>query len=320
MIEKKTAAKKFDSGLRLGSTLKQCKKHYQLLLFMILPLSYIIVFAYGPMMGLQIAFKDFDAIYGIWQSPWVGFKHFEKFIKSYQFARVLKNTLFISVYSLVARFPVPIILALCINAMQNRRFKLVSQTVFYIPHFISVVVLVGMLNQFFNPYVGLYGNIYRAIFSQNAPELMTNPSSFLHMYVWSGIWQNMGWDSIIYLAALSSVSPDLHEAAQIDGASRFKRVIHIDFPSIVPTIVLLLIINVGYVMNLGFEKIYLMQNDVNIRLSEVISTYVYKVGMSPSGGNYSYATAIGMFNSVINFVLVVTVNHIAKKYGETSLF
>lgn len=140
------------------------------------------------------------------------------------------------------------------------------------------------------------------------------------MYVWSGIWQNMGWDSIIYIAALSSVSPDLHEAAQMDGASRFRRVISIDFPAIVPTIVLLLIINVGQIMNLGFEKIYLMQNDVNQRMSEVISTYVYKVGMSPSGGNYSYATAIGMFNSVINFVLVVTVNMIANKYGETSLW
>lgn len=320
MIEKNVAEKRSDLSVKLNTTLKQCKKHYQLLLFMILPLLYIIIFAYGPMMGLQIAFKDFDAFYGIWESPWVGFEHFTKFMKSYQFTRVLKNTLVISVYSLVARFPIPIILALCVNAMQNRRFKMVSQTIFYIPHFISVVVLVGMINQFFNPYVGLYGNIYKALFSQNAPELMTNPSSFLHMYVWSGIWQNMGWDSIIYLAALSSVSPDLHEAAQIDGASRFKRVIHIDFPAVVPTIVLLLIINVGHVMNLGFEKIYLMQNDINIKLSEVISTYVYKVGMSPSGGNYSYATAIGMFNSVINFVLVVTVNHIAKKYGETSLF
>lgn len=303
-----------------GSVITNLKKHWQLLLFLIAPLVYIIIFAYGPMLGLQIAFKDFDAAQGIWGSPWAGLKHFDKFIHSYQFSRVLKNTLITSVYSLVARFPMPILLALSINVMRNKAFKKATQMIVYVPHFISVVVLVGMLNQFFNPFVGLYGNIYKAIFGANAPDLFSTPSSFLHMYVWSGIWQNMGWDSIIYLAALSSVSPDLHEAAQVDGASRLRRVISIDIPAIVPTIVLLLIINVGQVMNLGFEKIYLMQNDINLRLSEVISTYVYKVGISAGGGDYSYATAIGMFNAVINFILVSTVNMIANKYGETSLW
>ena len=302
------------------SVIGNLKKHWQLFLFLILPLAYIIIFAYGPMLGLQIAFKDFDASQGIWGSPWVGLKHFRKFIGSYQFIRVLKNTLVTSVYSLVARFPVPILLALSINIMRNGRFKNITQMIVYVPHFISVVVLVGMVNQFFNPFVGLYGNIYKAIFGAVAPDLLSSPSSFLHMYVWSGVWQNMGWDSIIYLAALSSVSPDLHEAAQMDGASRLRRVISIDIPAIMPTIILLLIINVGQVMNLGFEKIYLMQNDVNLRLSEVISTYVYKVGISASGGDYSYATAIGMFNSVINFILVTTVNWLANKYGDTSLW
>ena len=306
--------------IKRTSLIENLKKHWQLFLFLILPLLYIIIFAYGPMMGLQIAFKDFDAAKGVWGSPWVGLKHFKNFISSYQFARVLKNTLVTSVYSLVALFPVPILLALSINIMRNKIFKKATQMIVYVPHFISVVVLVGMGNQFFNPFVGLYGNIYKMMFGTNAPDLLSSPTSFLHLYVWSGVWQNMGWASIIYLAALSSVSPDLHEAAQMDGASRLRRVISIDLPAIMPTIILLLIINAGQVMNLGFEKIYLMQNDVNLRLSEVISTYVYKVGISASGGNYSYATAIGMFNSIINFILVSTVNWLANKYGDTSLW
>ena len=306
--------------VKKNSVIGNIKKHWQLYLFLILPLAYILIFAYGPMLGLQIAFKDFDAAKGIWGSPFAGLKHFKKFIDSYQFLRVLKNTLITSVYSLVARFPAPIILALTINVMRNGKFKKLTQMTVYLPHFISVVVLVGMINQFFNPFVGLYGNIYKAISGTNAPDLLSNPSSFLHMFVWSGVWQNMGWDSIIYLAALSGVSPDLHEAAQIDGASRLRRIFSIDLPSIMPTIILLLIINMGQVMNLGFEKIYLMQNDINLRVSEVISTYVYKVGISSSGGNYSYATAIGMFNSVINLILVTTVNWAAHKYGDTSLW
>lgn len=296
------------------------KRHWQLFVFLILPLAYIIIFAYGPMAGLQIAFKEFDASKGIFGSPWIGFDYFKKFINSYQFGRIIRNTFIISLYSLAARFPVPIILAICINVMRCRFYKKAAQMIVYIPHFISVVVLVGMLNQFFNPFVGLYGNIYKMLYSSNAPDIMTNPSSFLHMYVWSGIWQNMGWDSIIYLAALSSVSPDLHEAAQVDGASRLRRVFSIDLPAIAPTVVILLILNIGQVMNLGFEKIYLMQNNINLRLSEVISTYVYKTGISSSGGNYSYATAIGLFNSIVNFVLVVTVNKIASKCNDTSLW
>ncbi|MDY3030803.1 MAG: ABC transporter permease subunit [Clostridia bacterium] len=296
------------------------KKYWQLYLFLLLPLAYIIVFAYGPMVGLQIAFRDFNASKGIFGSPWVGLKYFEKFIHSYQFGRIIRNTFVVSLYSLIARFPIPIILAICINVIRNKYFKKTTQMIVYMPHFISVVVLVGMINQFFNPFVGLYGNIYKLLFNANAPDLMTNPSSFLHMYVWSGIWQNAGWDSIIYIAALSSVSQDLHEAAQVDGASRFRRVLSIDLPAIMPTIVILLVLNTGQIMNLGFEKIFLMQNNVNLRLSEVISTYVYKEGISPSGGNYSYATAIGLFNSIVNFVLVVGVNKVAQKFGGNSLW
>lgn len=307
-------------GKNKHSALYRLKRHRQLFAFLLIPFIYILVFAYGPMLGLQIAFKEFDASLGIFGSPWVGLKYFEKFINSYQFGRIIKNTLVLSVYSLAARFPVPIVLAICINVMRSKRFKKASQMIVYIPHFISVVVLVGMLNQFFNPYVGLYGNIYRMIYGANAPDMMTNPNSFLHMYVWSGIWQNMGWDSIIYLAALSSVPAELHEAAQVDGASRLRRVFAIDLPAIAPTIIILLILNIGQLMNLGFEKIYIMQNNVNLRVSEVISTYVYKEGISSSGGNYSYATAIGLFNSVINFILVVTVNTISKRINDTGLW
>lgn len=308
------------TGTKKKSISLKIKKYWQLYLFLLLPLTYIIIFAYGPMAGLQIAFKEFDVSKGIFGSPWIGFKYFQKFINSYQFGRIIRNTFIVSLYSLIARFPLPIILAICINVIRNKYFKKTTQMIVYIPHFISVVVLVGMLNQFFNPYVGLYGNLYKLINGANAPDLMTNPSSFLHMYVWSGIWQNMGWDSIIYIAALSSVSPDLHEAAQVDGASRFRRVLSIDLPAIRPTIVTLLILNVGQLMNLGFEKIFLMQNNINLRLSEVISTYVYKEGISSSGGNYSYATAIGLFNSLVNFVLVVGVNKIAQKYDGNGLW
>ena len=296
------------------------KKHWQLYLLLLVPLVYILVFAYGPMLGLQIAFKDFQPAKGIWGSPWVGLKYIKKFINSYNFARIIGNTLILSIYSLVARFPIPIILALSINVIRNKYFKKTTQMIAYMPHFISVVVLVGMLNQFFNPYVGLYGNIYKLIFAKNAPDLMTNPISFLHMYVWSGVWQNAGWDSIIYIAALSSVSPELHEAAQIDGASRFRRVLSVDIPAIVPTMVILLVLNLGQLINLGFEKIFLMQNNVNLRLSEVISTFVYKEGISASGGNYSYATAIGLFNSLVNFALVLGANKISSKFNGGTLW
>lgn len=295
-------------------------RRWQLYVFLLFPIVYILIFAYWPMFGVQIAFRDFNHALGIFHSPWVGLKYFKKFFHSYQCARVIRNTLIISLYSLVARFPIPIILAICIHVLRNEKLKKATQMIVYIPHFISVVVLVGMINQFFNPHVGLYGNIYKMIFKENAADLFAKPTSFLHMFVWSGIWQNMGWDSIIYIAALSSVSLELHEAAQIDGASRLQRVFAIDLPSIMPTIIILLILNVGQIMNLGFEKIYLMQNDINLRLSEVISTYVYKVGISPNGGNYSYATAIGLFNSVVNFILIVIVNKIANRCGETSLW
>lgn len=305
---------------RQTSIRKKMKSDWQLYTFLILPVIYILIFAYGPMVGLQIAFKDYSPIHGMFGSEWVGLANFKKFFNSYNFTNIVPNTLIISIYLLLAKFPLPIILALSINVLRNQKMKKTSQMIMYMPHFISVIALVGMLNQIFSPYTGLYGNLYELLFKEAAPDFMSNPTSFRHMYVWSEVWQNTGWDSIIYIAALASVAPELHEAAQIDGASRFQRIIHVDFPSIVPTIVILLILNAGQVMNLGFEKIYLMQNDLNLRYSEVISTYVYKVGISSGGGNYSYATAIGMFNSVINLILIFSVNKISDKLGGTSLW
>ncbi|MEA4889644.1 MAG: ABC transporter permease subunit [Clostridiaceae bacterium] len=299
-------------------------RQYQLHLFMLIPIVYIIIFAYIPMFGIQIAFKDFAPGKGIWGSPWVGFKHFITFFNSYQFGRVITNTVRISLYSLIVNFPLPIILALLLNTVRRMRFKKLVQTVTYVPYFLSTVVVVGMLVQFLNPITGVYGNLYRALSGNSGypQSLMQNPKAFIHLYVWSGVWQYLGWNSIIYIAALSSVDPQLHESAQIDGASRWKRIWAIDLPAIIPTISVLLILNVGSIMSVGFEKVYLMQNNLNLTQSEVISTYVYKVGLTSGLGNFSYATAIGLFNSLINCFMLVVVNALSRKFSEdnTSLW
>lgn len=310
-----------NAGIRKpGSLLDRVFKHWQLYLFLLIPLVYIIIFAYVPMAGLQIAFKKFTASGGIWGSPWVGFTQFEKFFTSYQFARVLKNTLTISFYGLLAGFPMPIILALTLNSIRGNRYRKVAQTITYLPYFISTVVLVGILTQVLNPRVGLVANIIVMITGGEAPNLMASPEAFPHLYVWSGVWQSMGYNSIVYIAALAGVSPELHEAAQIDGASRFQRVLHIDFPTILPTASILLIMNAGQLMNIGFEKVYLLQNNLNKSTSEVISTYVYNVGLAASLPDFSYATAIGLFNSVINLLLILSVNFISKRLSGNSLF
>ena len=292
---------------------------WQLYAFMAVPLAVIILFSYWPMLGIQLAFKRFDLSLGMWASPWVGFDNFVRFFKSYQFARVLKNTLLLSFYDLLT-FPVPVIFALMLNCLRNERYKKVIQTVTYVPHFISTVVMVGLLMQTFNPIVGVYGIAYKAITGEVAPDLMASANAFPHMFVWSGVWQQMGWNSIVYIAALTGVDQALHETAEIDGANRFKRVLHIDIPSILPTAVMLLILRCGSIMNVGFEKTFLMQNDLTIRASEVISTYVYKVGLSSSSGDFGRATAIGLFNSIINLMLIVTVNTISKKVSDQSLW
>jgi len=299
---------------------KQVIARWQLYLLLLVPVTLIIIFNYVPIYGLQITMKAFDLRYGITGSPWVGFKYFQKFFESYQFTRVLKNTLSISLYSLIAGFPMPVLFALLLNAMPYAKYKKIVQTVTYVPHFISTVVMVGILMQLFNMRSGIYGVAYKAVTGEAAPDLFGSPSAFRHMYVWSGIWQNLGWDTIIYLAALTNVDPALDEAAQIDGASRWQRLIHIDLPTILPTASILLILAAGKIMGVGFEKVYLMQNDLNVSTSEVISTYVYKVGMVTGGGDFSYGTAIGLFNSLVNFILIIFVNTVCKKLGGSSLW
>lgn len=299
---------------------KRVLGRWQLYIFLIIPIVYIILFNYIPMLGIQLAFKDFKPQLGIWGSPWVGFKQFSKFFTSYQFARVIKNTLTLSFYALFAGFPLPIILALVLNSVKSDKYKKFVQTVTYLPYFISLVVMVGILTQMLNPRIGLVSNLYSLFTGHEAADIMANPSAFPHIYVWSGIWQSMGYSSIIYIAALSGVDPELHEAAEVDGASRFQRVIHIDLPTILPTAAIMLILSAGQIMNVGFDKSYLMQNTLNISASEVISTYVYKVGIASATNNFSYATAIDFFNSTINMTLITVVNFLSKKLGDNSLF
>jgi len=304
-----------------GKTLfKRFRERYQLLIFMAIPFAWLIIFRYVPMVGAQIAFRRYTMQGGIWGSEWVGVDNFVKFFTSYQFFRVLPNTIRISLYSLLAGFPIPIILALCLNAMRSAAYRKTVQTVIYLPHFISIVVLVGMMMTLFNPRIGIYGILGQLIIGTYPKDVFAAAGNFPHMYVWSGIWQNMGWSTIIYTAALSSVDMELHEAAQIDGASRLARVIHIDFPVVLPTATILLILNSGNIMSVGFEKVFLMQNNLNLSTSEVISTYVYKVGMAAGTSDYSYSTAIGMFNSVVNMIMLSIVNYVSGKLSSSSLW
>lgn len=295
-------------------------KHWQLYLFLVIPIVLVFIFNYIPMAGIQLAFKKYNMNLGIMGSPWIGFDNFKKFFRNYQFWRLLKNTLTLSLYGMLAGFPIPIMLALLLNSMNNLKYKKFIQTVTYMPHFISTVVMVGLIIQVFNPRIGLYGIIYSAVTGNNAPDVLGSASAFPHIYVLSGVWQSMGWNSIIYMAAPAGVDAELHEAAQMDGASKFQRILHIDLPSILPTAIMLLILNAGSIMNIGFEKAFLMQNNLNLRSSEVISTYVYKMGLESATGDYGYATAIGLFNSVINFILIVSVNAVSKKVTEQSLW
>lgn len=295
---------------------KSFRKNWDLYVLIAPVLIYFAVFHYFPMYGVQIAFKDFNASLGIWNSPWVGLKHFERFFQSYYFWRLIWNTLGIGLYTLAISFPIPIILALMLNEVRNEKFKKFVQTVIYAPHFLSTVVVVGMLILFLKP-DGMINQLIM-LFGGEPIYFMTEPSLFKSLYVFSDVWQTMGWSSIIYLAALTAVDQELHEAAVIDGASRFQRIWHINIPTIMPTIIILFILNAGSVMAVGFEKIYLMQNSLNMSASDVISTYVYRSGILEA--QYSFSAAIGLFNSVINFILLMMVNFISRKVSETSLW
>lgn len=295
---------------------KRAVLSYQLYLLLLPAFAYILIFSYGPMYGVQIAFKDFRTSLGIWNSEWVGLKHFIRFIQFPNFWKIIKNTLFISFYS-IATFPCSIILALLINEIGNNAFKRTVQMITYAPHFISVVVICGMIALFFNYSTGIINNFIEFIGFERV-DFLIKPKYFRSIYVWSGVWQEVGWGTIIYLAALSGVNPELIEAARIDGASRLQVIRHVNIPSIMPTIIILLILSCGNVLSVGFEKVYLLQNPLNLDTSQVISTYVYEVGLR--GGQFSYSSAIGLFNTVVNILLLLVVNSIARKVSEVSIW
>lgn len=292
-------------------------RNYDLYLMAIPGVLYYIIFKYWPMFGVQIAFRQYSPVLGMWHSPWVGIKWFLEFFASYQFSNLLINTFVISLYSLLVGFPIPIILALLLNSTPSLRFKKTVQLVTYAPHFISTVVLVSMLNVFFGQSFGLVNNV-RAMLGLERVLYLGLPQYFRHMYVWSGIWQGMGWSAIIYISALSGVSSELHEAAMVEGANKLQRILHIDVPHILPTATILLIMNSGHLLSVGFDKVYLMQNPQNLRHSQVLSTYVYEMGILK--GQQSYSTSIDLFNSVISFIMLVIVNRVSGQLGETSLW
>ena len=277
----------------------------------------LIMFAYIPMLGLVIAFKDYSPANGILNSPWAGFKYFTQFFNSVQFGTTMMNTLKISIYSILVGFPLPILLALLCNQLRTGKFKKVFQVTTYLPHFISTMVMCGMIILFLSPNSGLIANIFKSL-GWTMPNLLSKPDSFAGVYVWSDVWQHIGWDIIIYLAALSAIDPTYYEAATMDGASRMQKILNIDLPLLLPTAMILLILRAGSLLSIGFEKVLLLQNPLNLAGSEVISTYVYKVGML--NFQYSYSTAIGLFNTVVNLIILLSVNWFSKRYTKTGLF
>lgn len=294
------------------------KRNKVLYLFILPAFLYFLIFAYVPMYGIQIAFKDFVATKGFAGSEWADpiWKHFQTFFSSVNFGNIFKNTVGLSFYYILASFPVPILLALLVNEVKNTRFKKLVQNFTYMPYFISTVVLVGMV-QLFLARTGLFNQI-GALFGAEPVMFLQKDDLFNDIYVWSGVWQVTGYSAVIYIAALTGVSPELHEAAIMDGASKIQRIIHVNLPAIMPTIVTMLIMSVGGIMNLSFEKVLLMQTDSNLMVSEVISTYVYKLGIQKA--QYSLSSAVGLFNNLINVTLLIIVNKISAKLSDTSLW
>lgn len=293
--------------------------NWELYLFAALPVIWLLLFMYVPMVGNVIAFKKFVPIKGMLGSDWVGLDHFVRFMRSFNFRNVMWNTFYINAYQLVAGFPVPIILALALHYCPALGYKKTVQMVTYAPHFISTVVMVGIINKVFQARIGLV-SVALAKLGLPEPSFLGSPDWFAHLYVWTGIWQNMGWGTIIFLAALAGVDLELHEAARVDGATIWRRVWHIDLPGIMPTVIILLILQSGQMLSVGFEKIFLMQLPLNIRGSEVVETYVYRIGLASATPNFSYAAAINLFRNVIAFFLLVAVNRISRRVTETSLW
>ncbi len=290
--------------------------HWQLYVIIALPLIYLVMFKYIPLVGSQIAFRDYSFSGGIWGSPWVGFKHFERFFQSPDFGKLMWNTISLSLYNIVVTSIPPVILAVALSYAKWKWYGKTVQMVTYMPYFISTVLVVGILQQM----LSLTGPINNVIASMGGDKIhfMGDPSLFQTLYVFSGVWQSTGYNAVIYLAAIAAVDPELHEAAIVDGASIWKRILHIDLPSILPTAIILLIMACGKVLTVGYEKVLLLQNDMNLSTSDIISTYVYRVGLN--GMQYSFSTAIGLFQSVVSLVMLLLVNWISRRFGETSLF
>ena len=300
-----------------SKALVQVIRHWQFYLLVAPALAYIIIFKYVPMVGAQIAFRDYSVVLGMWKSPWVGLREFNRFFQSPSFWRLIRNTLSISVWGLTLGFPAPIILALALNSVKSHSFKRTVQMVTYAPHFISTVVMSAMIIIFLNPRIGFIGKGFDFI-TGKMTDFMGIANAFKFVYVFSDIWQHAGYGAIIYMAALSGISPALYEAARIDGASRLQKIRHIDFPGILPTVTILLILQAGEIMNVGFEKVYLLQHPLNLPASEIIATYVYKIGII--NASFSFGSAVGLFNSVINFALLISVNWVARRLTEHSLW
>ena len=293
------------------------KNNWQLYVLILPAIIYFIVFNYMPLYGIQIAFKDFKAVFGISGSKWVGLKHFDNFFHAYYFKRLLANTLLLNVYNLLWSFPVPIILAILLNQIKGPKIKRFIQTSIYVPYFISTVVLAGMLYIFLSPTSGIF-NILRQALGMKAVDFMSDAKAFRTIYIVSGIWQSAGWGTILYIASLSGVDPSLYEAAEIDGASIWQKIRYIDMPSIVPVIVMVLILDCGKLLSSNTDKALVMQTAGNIPTSDIIGVYVYNVGLG--SGQFSYTTAIGLFINIINFIIIITANQISKKISDVGLF
>ncbi len=296
--------------------LKRMISCWQLYLLLIPGIILTIIYKYIPMYGVQIAFRDYNAALGFWNSPFVGLKWFQKFFTNYKCVTLIKNTVLISLYSILWTFPIPIILSLMMNQLRLEKFKKVAQTILYAPHFVSVMIVCGMLRIFLSPYGGLISMIASHFGADLSVGLLDRPDLFRTIYIASSIWQDAGWGMIIYMATLSGVDPALHEAAKVDGANTWQRIVHIDFPALVPMIMIQLIMSFGNLMNVGFEKAFLLQTDLNAATSEIIATYVYEQGMLKS--MYSFSTAVGLFNTVVNIILLIIVNRISKKAAGIS--
>ncbi|MDD6884075.1 MAG: ABC transporter permease subunit [Eubacteriales bacterium] len=306
------------SGDGNRSIVKHFRRYGALYIMLILPMTVLILFHYVPMYGVQIAFRNYRITRGIADSPWVGFKYFIKFFRYHNFWQIIRNTLVVNLYSLLT-FPLSLILALLLAHVPFRRFAKIVQNASYVPHFISMVVLCSMVIQFTNARTGMI-NSFLGLFGVPPVNYMAKKEYYYSIYVWSGVWQNLGYSSIIYIAALAGISPELHEAAIMDGASIVKRIWHIDVPGVMPTFCILLIMRCGSLMNVGFEKALLLQNSLNMSVSEVISTYSYNIGLNSATPQYSYASAIGLFTSVINLIMLCLVNSVVKRVSDSSLW